>query len=466
MDAKLEFADLKFKVECSSMVLTKAGGSPLVVKGPGEIWQNSEGILQFKIFTDQAGYRCLQDYRARPGIVGQLIPDEDFFTLEAREYGMAEWTARRIIPSYRGGFDEGMACGYLRELVRTQETTPNSEQAFVLLRLKGKILFPYNSESQAEVRVGGQLRRVESALNTTVIEDGDYRFELFHEQEHTAISLLLPSGDLTDATPSRIREALQFVLGRELAVMVVETSTGDQCISRLTSPAKALGIMPPPLEFGQFAEDDQVWHLFTTYFRHIHSRAGLGWHPISRHIESAVASTASSRDAEVLALAVAVEGLVGECFPKLAPASAEFLPELDKIEAALAAVEVSAQTRNRMQGTIGQLRKPRNSDLLCAFIKHNHLPGGLLKSWSSLRNTSAHGGGLGDRDIETVLRLRNEVRSLLYSIVFAAINYNGSRTDYSLPGFPICAWPIQPTPEPSPVTTAKILPATPGMNKP
>jgi hypothetical protein len=31
------------------MVLTKAGGNPLALNGPGEIWQDEEGVLQFKI---------------------------------------------------------------------------------------------------------------------------------------------------------------------------------------------------------------------------------------------------------------------------------------------------------------------------------------------------------------------------------------------------------------------------------
>lgn len=42
-DAK-DFADLKFKAECGEMILSQVGGSKIVIKGPGEIWQTDDGV--------------------------------------------------------------------------------------------------------------------------------------------------------------------------------------------------------------------------------------------------------------------------------------------------------------------------------------------------------------------------------------------------------------------------------------
>ena len=80
MDAKKEFADLKFKAECNDMVLTRVGNPQLVIRGPGEIWQDTNGVLQFKIFATQQAYQTLRAYMGCPGVIGQIIPDEDFFT--------------------------------------------------------------------------------------------------------------------------------------------------------------------------------------------------------------------------------------------------------------------------------------------------------------------------------------------------------------------------------------------------
>jgi hypothetical protein len=240
------------------------------------------------------------------------------------------------------------------------------------------------------------------------------------------------------------------VLGRQLSIVGIDTASGGQRISSLISPRsnRGEGRMMPPLQFHRFDEGGHVWRMFIDYFRLVHGNANPGWHPISRHVGSAIESSAASLDAEVLALAVAVEGLAGDCFPHLAPVSAELLTELAEVERAISAVKLTDQTQKRIAGTIGQMRKPRNSDLLRAFVATNNLPAGLFKSWSSLRNASAHGGGDGGREIERALLLRCEVLSLLYSIVFAAINYSGPRTDYSAKGWTKSVWPI---PQPPPV---------------
>jgi hypothetical protein len=460
MDAKKQFAEGKFKAECSQMVLTNDGNPQFAIAGPGEIWQDEDGVLRFKTFINRDDCVRLNAYMGRPGVIGQLIPDGDYFTLQAQEYSLPRWTAPRVMPSPRSGPAGGFAHGYLHELVQTEAYPANPEFDYVTLRLREKLDFPCNQGTETVIRVGGQDRHTSSSLNAAFIDDGDYRFELIHEHEHTFVSLQLPAGQLSAATASRIREALQFVLGRQVAVMVVETSTAGQHTTRLTSPSKGHGNIPPPLMFDRLDQGGHVWRMFTNYVRCIFPNAACGFHPISKHIGSTVESTAASLDAEVLALAVSVEGLVGESFPNLAPVNQAFLTELDSIQNSLRAIVLEGSTRNRVEGSLNAMRRARNSDLLRAFLNAYRMPAGLYDSWSRLRNTSAHGGGAGDRDIETTLRLKNEVLSLLYSIVFAAVNYTGPRTDYSLPGWPTRAWPIpQPPaapPAPAPAASAQV----------
>jgi len=443
MNAEEQFANLKFSIECSEMVLTRADRS-LQIRGPGEIWQDEEGTVQFKIFADQAGYRGLQDYMSRPGIIGQLIPEEDYFTLEARDYCLPRWSAPRVLPVPRGGLDQGIACGYIYDLGQIKNQPANREFDHVTLRFRGKIEFPCNQGTQTIVRIGGVDRHTSSSLNAAFVDFDDYSLEVRHEQEHTFVFLQLPAGQLIQSTPSRIHETLQFVLGQELALMVTETTAGGQQVTRLTSPARGKGKVPPPLQFDGLDDGGHVWRLFTDYFRHVHRDARPAWHPISRHIGSVIESTAASLEARVLALAVAVEGLAGDCFPGIAPASPTLLAELDAVQAAIRTVTLEDQSRSRIKGSLDSMRRPRNSDVLRAFIANNHLPSGLYDSWTRLRNASAHGRGTGGRDTETTLRIQNEVLSLLYSLVFAAINYTGRRTDYSLPGWPTRAWPTRP----------------------
>lgn len=461
MSIEQEFADQKFRIECSQIVLTKAGGTPLVVRGPGEIWQDDEGVLQYKVFADRAGYRGLQAYMSRPGVIGQIIPDEDYFVLEAQDYALPCWTEQRVLPAPRGGVFDGLAHGYLQELMHTEGNRPNSPNGFVTLRFRGKLEFPSNQGSETVFRVGGQDRHTSIAFNRAIIEDGDLRFEVFHQSEHTVVSLQLPAGQLYPATPYRIHEALQFILGQQLTLMVVEMIVGTKKVTRLTSASRGNGKMSPPLQFEQRDEGGHIWRMFTNYFRHVHSKKDPDWHPKSRHVGSATESTAASLEATVLALAVAVEGLAGDSFPSLAPVDPDLLRHLDNVQSAVQWMPLSQQNRDRISGTLNAMRKPRNSDILRAFITTNRLPKDLYAAWSRLRNASAHGGGAGGREIEEILRLRYQVLSLLYSLVFTAINYGGARTDYSLPGWPNGAWPIPQPPAAAPAAPPTATPAAP-----
>jgi hypothetical protein len=445
MKSAEEFADQKFKIECARMRLTKAGSPPIQVQGPGEIWQDEEGQLNYKIFIDEAANQTLHADWSRPRTVGQVIPEEDFFVLEVQEHSLPVWTSQRVIPNLRGGIVDGIAYGKLHDLVHTDDLSSlggTQQSEYVNLLIRSKLEFPVNRVTDTVTRIAGQERRKSSRVDVAYVEDQQFNFEFLHEGEHTVVSLELPIGQLTPSTPSRIQEALQFFLGRQVAVMVVETYSAGQQVTRLTSPSRGHGKMPPPVRFRRFAEDDNIWQIFTKYFRHIYRNTDRGWHPISRHIASALESTAASLSTHILALSVAVEGLAGECFSDLAPVSPAFLAELDVVEAALGGVTLTESSRNRIVGTISSMRSARNSDVLRAFITNNGLNPGLFESWRRLRNASTHGDGIGERDIETILRMKYEVLSLLYSLVLSAINYTGPRTDYSVQGWPAQQWPI------------------------
>lgn len=441
MSGKEDFAELKFKIECGEMVLTEAGNDPIELRGPGEIWQDENGVLQFKLFDDSLGYQKLFRKFMRFDGVGQLVPEEDYFTLNATSFSGQKWIAHRVCPEPNEGLDGCFAHDRLHELIYTGERRPNLEFDFVELRFLGRLKFPSNPITHTGTRVGDRDHHTSYEWNAAFIDDGDFHFEMSYQGEHTIVNLRLPVGQRTPRTPSRIREALQFVLGQQLAVMVTEIVSGDTTETRLTSPERGREKMPPPLQFRSADQDGHVWRMFANYFRHIHSDTKSGWHPISCHVGSVIEVSSAPLEVRVLALAVAVEGLAGCCFSELGKAGDDFLEELNAVQEMLKTMKL--RSHDRIMGSIGAMRKPRNSDALRAFIANHHPSSDFYHSWSQLRHVSAHGGGLGGRDVKTVFPLQNQVLSLMYSIVFAAINYVGPRTDYSLMGWPRGTWPIQ-----------------------
>ena len=456
------FADLKFKVESSSMELVNAGDPTFIIRGPGEIWQDETGALQFKIFAEREPYHRLRNYMGRPGIIGQPIPDREFFNLRAVTYGMPTWTAERIMPAPRGGFTDGMAHGYINELIHHADADPGGEFDQVVVRFKGILEFPANRFTETERRIGEQVRGTSMSRDAAHFQADRFRFEITRESEHTQVLLLLPVGEYNQTTPNRIREALQFVLGRELTLLTIESLSSTGRYTRLISPffGRGTGEVAPPLQLTHTDPSDDFWRMFGNYFQFIHRDHTSPMHPVSCQIHSSIESAAASLDAEVLGLAVAVEGLIGGCFSGLATVSEQFLRDLDDADRFLSTAPIAGQVRDRIRGFIPSMRRPRSADALRAFISSQQLHPGLYRSWSRLRNASAHGAGIGSNDYANILRIKNETLALFYAIVLAAINYAGPRTDYSLPGHPRGQWPIS--------TSATNLPVTvrPNENPP
>jgi hypothetical protein len=443
MNDAIDFADGKFRIECHDMLLTRAGGPPLEVRGSGEIWQDEKARLQFKIFADSAAFNACRGHIYHLREPGRLIPDSDYFNLEAEELSGGIWRAERIFPSTRGGGMNGVVHGDVPQLQKTT-TIPGFSRTgeTIKVRFRGKIQFPCNNGTETVTHVGGAQVRSTSSLDAGIIEDGPARFVTRIESDHTSVDVRFSEAGLHEKTAYRIHESLQFVLGKELTIMAVETKRGIEETIQLVSPW--------PLQYNH-SNADAVWVMFRDYFRYVHADSSHTWHPISDHIGRVIESGATSLDTEILALGVGTEGLAGQCFLHLVPIHADFLTDLLKIENSLADLEVDEGSRGRVAGAIGAMRSPRNSDAIYAFVEQHHLPCVLFTSWKKIRNNSAHGNTIPGTQLSKLMQRRSYVYCLLYSMALSAIGYHGPHTRYDIFRWPAQDWP---PPGPPPSTTS------------
>lgn len=441
MDAAKKFSNGEFRIECGQMVLYSQGNPP-IANGPGEIWQDEEGRLQYKISVNQAAYLAILAFINKPRGIGQIIPPEDYLTLEAQSHALPIWVSPSVFPGLSGGiFAGGLAGGSLPELIYTTDIAAGEETCAITVRLKGTWDFPCNLVTETVFRVGGQDRASTQALNGASFEVEGFKFELLQDDKHTIFSLVLPAHEMTPYLPMRMVEALQFVLGRELSMMATEIVSAGKHFTRLISPYQGKGKIYPPLQFQKTDEGGNIWRMFCNYFMHIRAHPEPRWHPISRNIGGFIESSSSSISAQALALGVAIEGLAGDCFQELAPANPQLLEDIKAAEKALNDLKLASNPR--ILGSLNAMKKARNSDIVREFVAHKNLDKGLFEAWRKLRNSSTHGDA-DAHEIAELLKLQSEALTLLHSMVFEAIGYTGPRTDYSLPNWPKVPWPIPP----------------------
>jgi hypothetical protein len=409
MSAASDFANQQFKIECSEIILTRGGGSPLGLRGPGEVWQNENGQIEFKIFLNEADYQQLSLHLERPRVPGEIIGDDDCFSLQAWEYSGPVWFAESVFPSRRGGLSAGLATGSIFQLTKTTALPGTVTQGHVLVRFQGKLKLPFNQGSEVVTRVGDRQIGSSWSMNSVRHVSDPFSFDLRIEDDHTLMIVTAPSTFNLLIIASRTRESLQFVLGEEVTSLVIETRSGETETLRLYSTriSKVKGNIPSPLRNHHFDFGAHFWRMFSDYFQYVIGLAVEGWHPLSEQVGGAIESSVGSLGGEVLGLAVAVEGLAGICVrERTLDEQQNLLEDIDRALEALARLEMSQTSRNRINGSLNSMRRPRNADLLRQFIQFQRMPDALYRSWSDLRNSAAHGAGTGNRDIERILRLR------------------------------------------------------------
>lgn len=442
-DHETDFNDLRLRLECGEISLVQNCERPLILKGPGEIWQDRSGRLEFKIYLPQSGYAALRSHSLKPRTSGQILADAEYFSLTACAFDGAIWEADRVLPSWRGSFG-GLAHGFVDRLTKEREVPVSHPSLSLTLRFFEFLKFPVNTPTEVVTSVAGQKAKTSWSLDTADVECPPYRIRFQHDEGHTTAVVNAPL--LTDLLfiASRIQEALQFAFAQPMTLLSIRYASGKtEGISLLSTDRAARGSeFLRPLRSRTLDEGGDFWRLFGAYLKYVVTDTSDSWHAISIPIGSVMTAAAAPFETQALVLSVAVETVIGMSGSGTKDAPPK--EELAAAEKALQDAELSQSTRNRILGSIRSIfGRPRNTDRLRSFIESKGLDTGLYDSWSALRNSAAHGSDLRKRTFEDCLRLRDEVTTLFYSIIFDMIDYEGSRIDYSTLGWPDAHWPIR-----------------------
>jgi hypothetical protein len=440
MSLETDFANLTFKLECSNITLTRTGQRPLEFHGPGELWQNENGVLQFKIFVQE---NCSQITEQLFPIAqqGQIIEPHDFFQLQAiSNTGIGNtgtiWHATKILPDYRGGMERGTIYGFVAQL-ESLPSLPFNTSDHVQFLLKGLLEFPCNATTSTSTYLNDRKIGQFSSFNAAIIKRANYSLEIYPKESHTVINFISIASSFSDLIYLRIWESLQFCLSTQIVPLVINSRINNHHLIRLMSPRNLYGScrLPPPLLF-QHPLGQNVWNIFNSYFTYIQNYSTPQWHPISLQHKDALESSAASLKAEALSLAVAIEGLVKICY-----SGTDNVPEecLRGIDTALSLIhsssEIPSDLKSRIVGALNAMKRIRNSDIIRSYVKGHGMSPDIFKAWNKLRNIFVHGENTNELSKEKLLRQRNQIVFLFYSMILTAIGYTGERTDYSTNGW-------------------------------
>jgi hypothetical protein len=431
--------DGQFEANCPRMRLEQSVfKTPKVFSGPGIIRQTAENRLRFTLF---AGERLLpEEVLTRMSSVpsGEIIPESEYYILYATDAHQRQWMSRNILPNLNLVDEKVTFCtGDFVEMRHENELRKPFKKDILFIRVFEDVDLPFNATTEITTSIAGRKSSSDS-LNVLHFTAGDYEFCMHNESNSLLVTVWSGETRFPVDVETRIIEALQFVLARPVSWSVVTKYAGatQSVYIRLSRSGNSRPRIQPPITI-ELHNDKPFCTLFERYLEYILPHSGRNLHPISAQMRAICRASASSVNTEALVLSVAVEIILKYIDiqeSKLSDDEKEWVKKIRKYVDACGAPERLCQ---RVGGLLGMLHEPSAADRLNALIDQDVITNDQKKAWQSLRHRTAHSSDLFDSlSVQEVILLCDTILVLFYHLVFYAIGYQGSYTDYSTIGWP------------------------------
>ncbi len=449
------FRQREWYMDCVSMKLTQnIAQAPKQFIGHGYFRQREDGSIAYRIYpTSVVGVEETKLFKSSLGPPGVIISADRYFRLEAVARNGTCWEVEETIPDVGASFIGSTASyivGGVADEMRTSRKLPQSNKKFALtMMFFEEVEFLCNASTETSTNDGEEIWS-SSKLDTAKFQTNFGDFQISGRPGMVVVKVLADNVFPQDFE-TRITEALMLVFAKPLSWNIVITVNDDSETFRVRAKPKIIHATQPRPIFRDYQDIDmcgELWRLFKKYLDLVCMHSEEEFHPCSRHLYGVLEASAGGITAWGLSLGVAVEGIVKEMFPEagtpieglrglMAPLTTYCLncPEIP-------AGQLGDSVKKRLQGMIGQLPNISAKDKLYALAKEKIINEAQIKSWSELRNSSAHGASPGSFETQKLLDLCYHVTVLMYHLIFKASGYEGMYEDYSTPGWPTKQYPL------------------------
>jgi hypothetical protein len=429
-----DFREGRLRLDCACIQLIQ-NGTKLAFEGPGEVWQDHDGVIQFKCFA-QGSPDALQAMLRRLGAShpGLLIPREHYFAIRIKTFGGEQWKCSDVNVWFNSSFvtNQVVATGKLLAMTREEHVDRMGNSLRLLFRNQEFAL--WKSLTNAKIHC----KKIGCTIDITV--DGS--------------AILIKVSSETPLAPNfevRVVEALRYVLAKVIHVAIVQREGEGLCETSLISSARTTesGLLPPLMANSEI-EFANLRRLVECYLTFVHSETQAEFvHPCSAHVRNACESSANAMEAEAVGLCVAVEGLA-----KLLPycrntTSDKVIEWVQKtVRRWLKRRAVDEGIQNRVNGLLSQLMSARVKDRVQPLIETGYLDPTAFATWEKLRNKRVHNSSykleeVDEFEVQAFMDRIHQVYTCMYQITFALIGYEGAFTNYAARHFPVQEYPMK-----------------------
>src|SRR6267143_1013277 len=225
-------------IDCPRMVLRKnSAQSDRVYEGPGSIYQTNEGELTFKLYASGPPDDGVFTRIIGAGSVksGQIIPHDEYFTLEAASLSGDIWRGDFILPEFNQGVEHGpVIVGSLYELTSAPADPYTTDVTSCSLGFAGDFEFPTNTlKTTKTFEQGAETSMAGDWMTVARFDAAGLAFRIQRDSRGVFLSAKSNGVTLPCHFDMRICEALQFTLFESLRWVVRRLSGGGQISTTL-----------------------------------------------------------------------------------------------------------------------------------------------------------------------------------------------------------------------------------------
>jgi hypothetical protein len=429
LDDELQaFANLQFVLECEEIRLRQLGtNKPRIVRGPGKIFQKSDGKLYFELQVKRG-----QLHLPRAEALGEILPLATYYSLKTVDSLGREWKCAQAhpeVPKGRPGRSD-IVCGevFLLRGTRRQTPSPGTKHSVI-----GYVF-----------SAGSRLHGVSFAMGSTQVQftPGSDRMLVRANQE---------GRPLPASFGQRMLEALRFVTGALASWSVLIVAGPERTeISLNRIDRRALEALPPIAEnttVSARATED----LFRCYLKYaLREKRPLWLHRLSAEWGEVLRANGGSLQTQATIWCIVVEGLLalvvlGRRLGRIVdPAQRKRLRVWrGRVLKYLEDRKCPDPIRNRFRGATDRWLEPSTREVMKKLGSIGAVDGNLEKRWGRLRNPSAHADREGQGHEDALFRECMAVLALLYQLSFYLIGYEGYFSDYAAKGWPLRKYPLK-----------------------
>lgn len=426
-------------------LIQQIASSPQVYRGPGCVYQESDGSLHLKMYhsfktnqeimSEVSG--ALGGMRLRPG---KIVEDSHYFSFEAKDMSGRVWRQDNVwvsgdVSLPASGKVIKAKLGKITTVSGRYEKEDKSKSHLFALAPGNKKL-PFNETEETEERSSLSTSRG-SSLNICRLAICERFCCLRNRNGYLEITADVPAGKTAEQYANILMEALSIGTGRYVYPLILVISEGEQRVTSIHS--RRLGVnseeLPIPFPSRNPHESKNLNEFVNKYVE----KVSEAYSPMFGYWFRVLKESSGGLENRALVLTTCIEGIIKAYYQTAGMPDDEFLNQLRDACEKLKSVPMGRRAHDRIQAALHNAKSVSAKGALYDLTKDGIITQNLVRLWVELRNKSAHADQLRKTEQE-LQQLFDEVYGcieLLYALLLARIGYVGEYFEYSKENWPI-----------------------------